>query len=231
MVPSWTETLINCGVDVVGRTRYCIHPHNQIKIVGGTKDWNLDLIRSLNPDFILLDQEENTKEMFTAWPEKCLVTHVEKLADVSRELIQLAQRFENQNLLRLSERWQKLKPVKCKEIPGVLKWIRKPQGEIKNIAYVIWKNPWMAVSPNTFIASMLSHVGFGSQIQPNSKKYYEFEMKDLPPQTLILFSSEPFPFLKKQEGLEFFGDASAIVDGESYSWFGMRSLEFLEKLS
>lgn len=40
MVPSWTETLIYCGIEVVGRTRYCIHPEEaqKISVVGGTKD-------------------------------------------------------------------------------------------------------------------------------------------------------------------------------------------------
>jgi hypothetical protein len=40
-VPSWTETLLECGVNVVGRTRYCIHPTEKIQniaIIGGTKD-------------------------------------------------------------------------------------------------------------------------------------------------------------------------------------------------
>ena len=41
LVPSWTETLIEAGVDVVGRTRFCLHPRDRVKsipAVGGTKD-------------------------------------------------------------------------------------------------------------------------------------------------------------------------------------------------
>lgn len=32
MVPSWTETLIECGVKVVGRTRYCVHPGDRVAV-------------------------------------------------------------------------------------------------------------------------------------------------------------------------------------------------------
>ena len=234
MVPSWTETLIRSGVDVIGRTRYCIHPENKIKIVGGTKDWNIDLVRSLNPDFILLDREENPKEMYEAWPEKCVITHVEKVTGVSQELSKLAIQFQNASLADLAERWKKLSSPQVimrelTELPGVLHWIKEPKDEIEHLIYVIWKNPWMAVNRDTFIASVLTHLGFGTKLISFPKKYSEFKMEELPPKTLLLFSSEPYPFLKRQEGLSDFGAASAIVNGEDYSWFGVRSLEFLER--
>ncbi|MBM7456943.1 hypothetical protein HNR62_002845 [Oceanisphaera litoralis] len=41
MVPSWTETLIECGVNVVGRTRYCVHPADRVAV----------------PDAVLIDGE------------------------------------------------------------------------------------------------------------------------------------------------------------------------------
>jgi ABC-type Fe3+-hydroxamate transport system substrate-binding protein len=234
MVPSWTETLISCGVQVIGRTRYCVHPKTEIPIMGGTKDWDLQKVQSLHPDFILLDKEENPREMYELWPEKCVVTHIEKVEDVPQELDQLSKKFQNLQLADLALRWQKVidKPVKINsfyEVPGILDWLNKPTGELSHIQYIIWKNPWMAISSETFIASMLKHLGFENKIKTNAKRYFEFDIKDLKKDTLLLFSSEPFPFLKKQEGLRELNFSSAIVDGESYSWFGIRSLEFLEK--
>ena len=49
-----------------------------------------------------------------------------------------------------------------------------------------------------------------------------------PAKTLLLFSSEPFPFAKKKSELVNLGFSSALVDGESFSWFGVRSLNFIE---
>jgi len=53
-------------VNVVGRTRFCIHPRekvSEIPAVGGTKNWDMDRIRELKPDLLILDKEENPKFM------------------------------------------------------------------------------------------------------------------------------------------------------------------------
>lgn len=49
-------------------------------------------------------------------------------------------------------------------------------------------------------------------------------------ETLLLFSSEPYPFLRKKDVLNPLFAPYAFVDGERFSWFGMRSLRFLEEL-
>jgi len=239
MVPSWTESLLVCGVQVVGRTRFCIHPEAAVKnipAVGGTKNWDLSLVRDLNADFILLDKEENPKEMFAADPDKCVVTHVERVEDVGPALKILSQKFENKNLLEMSERWEAVarRPIKKRlphEIPGIIDWIKRPNTQADNseLRYVIWKNPWMAVSPETFIGSQLTHLGFGDSLSRHEKKYYEFELKQISKSTIFLFSTEPYPFHKKRSDLEKLDFASAIINGEDYSWFGIRALEFLEK--
>ncbi len=237
MVPSWTETLVLAGVNVVGRTRFCIHPFEEIQkipAVGGTKDWDLKLVRSLQPDFILLDKEENTKEMLLEAPATCVITHIESVEDVSRDLISLSEKFKNQKLAEWALRWQKVaeKPVRKRsilEMPGIADWIKKPIHEDQKIIYIIWRKPWMAVSQNTFIGSQISHLGFKDQLISRQKKYFEFELEELPKDTVLLFSSEPFPFAKKKSELEKIEMSSAIINGEDYSWFGIRSLEFLEK--
>lgn len=30
LVPPWTETLIECSVNLVGRIRYCVHPADKV---------------------------------------------------------------------------------------------------------------------------------------------------------------------------------------------------------
>jgi 7-cyano-7-deazaguanine synthase in queuosine biosynthesis len=48
--------------------------------------------------------------------------------------------------------------------------------------------------------------------------------------TYFLFSSEPFPFHKKKALLLGLNVSGSIVDGESLSWFGTRSLRYLEQV-
>ena len=67
LVPSQTELLIDLGLEksIVGITKYCIHPREKVKRltkIGGTKDLDIKKIESLQPDLIIGNKEENTKE-------------------------------------------------------------------------------------------------------------------------------------------------------------------------
>lgn len=75
LVPSDTETLFDLGVGelLVGRTRYCVEPAEQvadIPTVGGTKDVDIDQIMSLTPDLVLANQEENSRANLEALAER-----------------------------------------------------------------------------------------------------------------------------------------------------------------
>ena len=66
-VPSQTELLFYFGLDqkVIGVTKFCIHPeswHKQKTKIGGTKNLNINKIKELQPDFILANKEENSRE-------------------------------------------------------------------------------------------------------------------------------------------------------------------------
>ena len=55
LVPSQTEWLFDLGLDdeIAGITQFCIHPADKVAdkpIIGGTKQFNLDLIHQLKPD-------------------------------------------------------------------------------------------------------------------------------------------------------------------------------------
>lgn len=237
MVPSWTETLIEAGVNVVGRTRFCIHPKTQIPVVGGTKDWNLAKIASLKPDFILLDKEENPIIMSEQCTIPYLTTHITSLFDVPPHLRILSNRLANPKLNDYANDWEDVlhqRPINLNglglSVPGLIKWGRKPSAQIKKIIYIIWKNPWMSVSSDTFIGSMLSHCGLGMYIDKYEEKYPCVDLESFTEKTttLLLFSSEPYPFLKQHHGLNELGFPYAFVNGEALSWFGLRSLQFLK---
>lgn len=234
MVPSWTETLLWAGVQVVGRTRFCIHPAKMITnvpIVGGTKDVSWDLVQDLKPDLVLLDKEENPLEMAEECPLPYIATHVSSLEDLQKELVRLAEHFENSRLMDLA--------IKCfdildapkpkldqQKLPGFMEWVKIPTENYSKVVYLIWKKPWMAVSRETYIGSVLEKLGATLLKYPEGEKYPIIDVEDCK-DALFLFSSEPYPFQKKMSELKELGLEGAIVDGESYSWFGLRSLEFL----
>lgn len=84
----------------------------------------------------------------------------------------------------------------------------------------------MAVGPHTFIGSVLAKLGL--PVYPFAEAYPQFDPETLSGDTLLLFSSEPYPFLRKRHGLAEMNLPYAFVDGENFSWFGLRSLCFLE---
>ena len=153
MVPSWTETLIEAGADVVGRSRFCIHPMDRVKgipAIGGTKDWDTQKLASLAPDRIILDREENTLQMAEVAGRPMLATHVRSVRDLPAELRRLGEALMLPGLMATAGRYEAVLtrgPIDLGMLPGVTDWIRRPSGKIEKVLYMIWKNPWMTVSP------------------------------------------------------------------------------------
>jgi len=239
LVPSWTELLIECGVNVVGRTRFCLHPAvkvHTLPAVGGTKDLNLEKLEALKADLLILDQEENLLWMKEKSPIPTLVTHVTSIDSVAGEIKKMADQLPEakEQLLSIALRWKAISHLKrtwdWHQIPGEIETIQRTQDSYENLVYVIWKKPWMAVAKDTFIGSVLGHLGAENLIPPFQRKYPEFQMQDFDlKKTYFLFSSEPFPFHKKKTELLQLGIEGSLVNGESFSWFGVRSLRFLEQ--
>src|SRR5437879_2886394 len=69
LVPSDTLNVFTLGSTILGRTRYCDAPE-AIPLVGGTKDVDVEAVARLEPDLILANQEENSRQ------------HLEKLAQL-----------------------------------------------------------------------------------------------------------------------------------------------------
>ncbi len=218
LVPSITEALFDLGLtenEVVGRTKFCIHPAEKVKnvtIIGGTKNINIDKIRALQPDIILANKEENVKEQVEALINdfKVIVTNVENIEDNYYLLKNLGKIFNKEVKAQLFN-------LKIYDILNQTK-IESP---IK-VAYLIWKNPYMTIGSDTFIHKILAEIGF-ENIFKDQKRYPEIQTEDLAEADIIMLSSEPFPFKEKhiEELKEFYPDKKImIVDGEAFSWYG-----------
>lgn len=233
LVPSWTETLIYAGINVVGRTRFCIHPEDLVKNipqVAGTKDLNLDRIKALKPDLVIVDKEENTKEMAEMLQHsgiRLVVTQVIDFESVIKFCSEIGQHLESPQMQEIAERYKKVLPEVNPQllIPRCLL-----RGDLDSMTlkahceYVIWKKPFMVIGENTFIAANLKLAGIQVRHREKYSTLSDSEIKN----SYCLFSSEPYPFLKKYEQLIADGYRGVVVDGEKLSWFGIRNLNFLE---
>lgn len=232
LVPSLTETLIECGVEVVGRTRFCIHPKDKVKdvaVVGGTKGVDWQKCQSLKPDLVVFDREENLKSMAEECPYPWFATHINSIESVAGEFKRLAQQLNSDKLLNHAEQWQKLNAMPAKQgvdwqnIPGQLQPLLNTSN-YKKVEYIIWRDPWMAIGKQTFINSVLQKLGFAEYLSEHLKPYPELSEQQMQESdTFYLFSSEPYRFLRYHQKLLDEQRHGAIVDGELFSWFGIRS--------
>ena len=225
LVPSQTEFIIDIGVLPVGRTKFCIHPVDKVKnipIIGGTKNFRMDIIRELNPDLIIGNKEENYLEG---------IEELEKEYPVwMSDIYTLQDSFEMMTTIgRLVNREKETSRVigECKESLEKVKGTKSGK-----VIYFIWKNPWMVAGKGTFIDHILSHIGYENAITEG--RYPELtneQIKELNPDKM-LFSSEPFPFKEKhiKEANEMWSNTqSEIVDGELFSWYGSRLRNWLSQ--
>lgn len=239
LVPSLTETLLAAGVNVVGRTRFCIHPAADIAaipVVGGTKEVNWDTVAELDADLVVFDREENTREMADACPLPWLATHITSPQSAGTELARLAECLDSVALAQLANEWQTISssPVgtntALQQLPGIEHLVGDQSGPFRRIEYMIWRDPWMSAGSDTFIHEMLKRVGVADLLVQTEVKYPELAEHELPrADTYYLFSTEPFPFARYRDELASSGFNGAIVDGEFYSWFGIRSLRLLQQ--
>lgn len=242
LIPSMTETLIECGVNVVGRTRYCIHPEQKVKaipVVGGTKKIHTAELMAQKPDLILLDKEENTKEMadlISSLGCQMHVIHINSLSGLAQELLELSVIFKETKLQELAERLENILQRRGREdfrrrlldLSRIQVSESQLQGHLilpQKLNYVIWKKPWMLIGRGTFIHDVLNFAGF--ELAHDLKDKYP-KVADLDAGAVHLFSSEPYPFSREWGYLSKQYPQSLLVDGEKISWFGIRNLRFLQ---
>ena len=237
LVPSWTETLIQANLNVIARTRFCIHPAEKVKslpAVGGTKAFNLDELLALRPDFVILDKEENKKEMADILLSnniELIVSHVSSVQNAADFLNEISNTFKNAKLKEFSNQYFEV--IENKPNLSSEKFFKNSilqsnaEIDVNNLDYVIWKNPYMAIGPNTFIADVFKLLNLKlNLVEQQSQKYPEVSEAQLK-SSHCLFSSEPFPFHKQTDALNAEGFNYSIIDGEKISWYGIRNLNFL----
>ena len=229
LVPSITELLCDLGLapQLVGRTGFCIHPADVVRNipkVGGTKDVNIEKIRKLAPTHLVVNIDENEKPVVDKLAEfvpNIVVTHPIEPRD-NLALVQLMG-----GLFCAQERadaW-------CGEFERELALVQK--GRPQRVLYCIWKDPWMTVSRDTYIARMLALIGW-SILEIGDVRYPSFQWSDALVHDVdqVLLSSEPYRFTEEHvDALERqIGKPVQLVDGEMMSWYGSRALQGIRYL-
>lgn len=224
LVPSQTEFLFDIGLDaeIVGITRFCIHPKDKvagIAKIGGTKQFNFEQIKQLQPDLIIGNKEENYKDgieelqrRYPVWMSD-IYTLDDSLAMMQQLSILLSKEAEGKALTeRIANDFKAIESNAPSTLPSA--------------AYFIWRKPYMVAANNTFINEMLHRFGVRNVFE-GVERYPEIateQLAALKPDYIFL-SSEPYSFrpVHIEEFQSFCPTAKVLlVDGEMFSWYGSR---------
>lgn len=237
LVPSITELLfdLELGDAVVGRTAFCVHPRDRVKAVrsvGGTKQINRDKLERLAPTHVIVNVDETPRPLAEDLARlgcEVVVTHPIDVRDnltLYRLIGRLFDREAESEALcaRFEIAYQTLRAAATKLVE-------------RRVLYLIWKDPWMTVSGDTYISRMLALARWRTTTPGGQARYPVVAMTDalLSTVDLVLFGSEPFPF--KESHLEAFRAAfpahaakAAMIDAEMVSWYGSRAIAGLAYL-
>jgi ABC-type Fe3+-hydroxamate transport system substrate-binding protein len=241
LVPSITELLCDLGLSdqIVGRTGFCIHPWETVRTipkVGGTKDLKFDRIRELEPTHVVVNVDENRKEDAEALAEfvpNVVVTHPLEPRDNLALYRQMGETFG------VEPEAERL----CGDFEAAYERAIANRGAEQTVLYLIWRDPWMTISGDTYIAQTLALFNWRTQpldlgIPQGEKglrvRYPDVDLADFPDVDRVLLSSEPFHFkehhAREVEGLVP-GATVSLIDGEMTSWYGSRAIRGLEYLA
>jgi ABC-type Fe3+-hydroxamate transport system substrate-binding protein len=213
LVPSATETLISWGRVPLACTRFCEQP--DIPHVGGTKDPDIDKIVELDPDLVVVDEEENRREDHDSLVERGVPVHVlriRSIEDVNPAMEELSHRVRG----------------RCQAFT-----LPDPKPARLTAFVPIWRRPWMALGMPTYGASLLARLGVSSIFGEDDGPYPTLELEEAVDRhpDVVLAPSEPYPFTQRQLPELSSVAPTVFVDGKDLFWWGARTPGAVERLS
>jgi hypothetical protein len=239
LVPSITELLFALGLDrhIAGRTGFCIHPRERVRVlpkVGGTKDVDLGKLRTLAPTHVIVNVDENRIEQVSAlraFVPHVVVTHPNAPAD----------NLALYRLLGALFHAQARAEALCARLQAELDACAAQRRPPERVLYLCWKDPWMTVAADTYIAAALAQVDWQVLHPPGgfagAARYPTIDDADLERVAArvdrVLLSSEPYPFDDRHAAAlraRLPQVPVQLIDAEATSWYGSRAIDGLAYL-
>lgn len=165
LVPSLTESLCDLGLEraLVGITDYCVHPASKLAHLprlGGTKNPRVDEIIALQPELVLANKEENTRqtvEALQAAGVSVWVSFPKTVRQALEVLYNLAEFFRSQSAL-----------ITLKTLEQSVEWAQMAAVSAPRVRYFcpIWQDVtaggqtwWMTFNQKTYAHDLLSLFG------------------------------------------------------------------------
>jgi ABC-type Fe3+-hydroxamate transport system substrate-binding protein len=213
LVPSLTEAIAATDRDLLaGATDWCSHPADlDVPRVGGTKWPDLARVRSLRPDLVVANAEENRAEDVAALREAGIPVWMTGPATVGQALGSLA---------RLCAALGRPDPAWLHDVRAA--WADPPRIGPVTAVVPIWRRPWMVLGRDTFAGDLLGRLGVTNVYAGAADRYPKLG-RDEPATVeadLVVLPDEPYAFTP-DDGPEAWPRQRAVfVSGRHLTWYG-----------
>jgi len=217
LVPSLTEAIASTNRDaLVGATDWCTHPADlEVARVRGTKNPDLAAIAELEPDLVVVNQEENRELDVRRLRDRGIDVWVTRIETVPEAFASMRRLFAE--ALQWPEPAWLAEAERAWAVPDPLRG---------QVAIPIWRDPWMVVGRATFTGDLVRRLGYENVYADSTERYpkvdrSEFDRDDV----LVLLPDEPYVFTA-DDGPEAFTNArTELVSGRLLTWYGPSLLD------
>jgi ABC-type Fe3+-hydroxamate transport system substrate-binding protein len=213
LVPSLTEAVaVTAPGLLVGATDYCTHPAGlDVARVGGSKYPSVDRVRSLVPDLVLANAEENRREDVEALRAAGVAVWVTFPRTLDGALRSLARMFET--ALRVPEPPWLAAARSAWAAPA-------PLGG--RVVVPVWRRPWIVLGGQTFASDVLARLGLSNVYTGSAARYPRPTLAEIRASgaELVVLPDEPYAFTAGDGPEAFPGLPCALVSGRHLTWYG-----------
>lgn len=225
LVPSLTDAVAALGRAewLVGVTDFCTcgAPNDAVRL-RGTKNAHIDGALQLQPDLVLANPEENRAahlDRLRAAGVRVVAPCPITVADVDVLLAELGE------VLAAREAADALRADLAAARDEAA--ATRPVTPLSTLT-LIWRKPWMAVGPATYVDDLLATCGLTNALVGFAERYPRLDEGLMLAPQVVLLPSEPYAFSEDDApaAREAFGAERAVVelvDGQALTWHGPRT--------
>ena len=219
LVPSITEALASVRPEaVVGATEWCTHPPDlDTTRVRGTKNPDLKAVRSLEPDLVVANKEENRELDVRRLRDAGVRVWVTEIETVPQAVDSLERLFREALGWEVPAWLGTARELWCGDLP--------PVG--RRVAIPIWRDPWMVVGARTFTGDLVRRLGWDNawaspELNPGGDRYPHVDVGEVDGAGLdaVLLPDEPYVFTGDDGPEAFARTPVELVSGRLLTWYG-----------
>jgi ABC-type Fe3+-hydroxamate transport system substrate-binding protein len=230
LVPSITESLFDLDLDdrLIAITDYCTRPAHGVKSVprvGGTKNPDIQRILELQPDLVLMNDEENRREdaeTLRAAGIPLWVASPRTVFDVLNLLWNMMDIFDHTVMV-----------PRVREIERAYDYTLSAARAAASVRVFapIWCDPWMTFNADTYAHDVLRVCGGNNVFAGYEQRYPSLSLDEivLAQPEIVLLPDEPYPFSEADVEAIHALDIPAAhnehiyrIDGSLLTWHGTR---------